>query len=307
MKKIFGNFLAIAILFSLFTITASAEKTVDVESEDVEEPSYVDVYTATCPEHGNVEYVAYNTQDYEYSYGITKHLAIYTPYGYDETSQYDVVIIIPGLYDRETCLFGFKPFNYSDNFMNEVFDNVIYYKLARPMIVVCANWAACDDVGEQAYGHDLNQMANEINKDILPFLVENYALYAKDSSEEELIKNRNHVAIAGFSYGSMLVNDSLVENCISYCSNFCSISCGRMNMSDTAEAIDNSGYGCNLYFCAYGSNDVNVKSDPVSYNELLSLSETLVDKENAVAVAIQNEYHSIGLMDKALVMFMQLI
>jgi enterochelin esterase-like enzyme len=113
---------------------------------------------------------------------VMKPLNVYTPPGYDEQTDYPLIIIMHGITDNENT------WNERSNpNVARLFDNLITSNATKPFIAVFAHGTVDDSTnGYYAFG-------GELTKDLLPFLEANYSIK----------KDRGSRAMAGFSFGGM--------------------------------------------------------------------------------------------------------
>ena len=83
-----------------------------------------------------------------------------------------------------------------------LFDRMIEQGLCEPCIIVCP----CVETNlVQGLTAGIYQMRDELRKDILPWVAENYSTYAEDGSLESLQAARAHFGLAGLSNGALFV------------------------------------------------------------------------------------------------------
>jgi enterochelin esterase-like enzyme len=113
---------------------------------------------------------------------VMKPLNVYTPPGYDEQTEYPLILIMHGITDNENT------WNERSNpNVARLFDNLITSKATKPFIAVFALGTVDNSTnGYYAFGA-------ELTKDLLPFLEANYSIK----------KDRGSRAMAGFSFGGM--------------------------------------------------------------------------------------------------------
>jgi enterochelin esterase-like enzyme len=113
---------------------------------------------------------------------VMKPLNVYTPPGYDEQTEYPLIIIMHGITDNENT------WNERSNpNVARLFDNLITSNATKPFIAVFALGTVDNSTnGYYAFGA-------ELTKDLLPFLEANYSIK----------KDRGSRAMAGFSFGGM--------------------------------------------------------------------------------------------------------
>ena len=156
-------------------------------------------YFTDCPHQGTVTEISYETKDHwkENSKPFTKHALVYLPYDYNSNKQYDVLILLHGhTLNRTAIMNKVTTFDYGvkSTFRN-MFDWVFYDKLTPSKIIVTLDTPLESD-------HKFRDMGYELRYDVLPTLANNFATYAKDGTEEELIKARDHFGLGGSSNGA---------------------------------------------------------------------------------------------------------
>ncbi len=159
---------------------------------------------------GTVSLVKYITRDYvsDEHYDIEKDLAVYLPYGYDESEQYDVLILLHCAWaDHRFWLAEERDYRTLDGnipvLVPNLLDNMIEEGYCRPTIVVSPCVYLYDrqpSVAGTAY--EYAQFTHEVGKDLLPYIAENYATYAADGSRGALRDAREHFGFLGASYGA---------------------------------------------------------------------------------------------------------
>ena len=178
---------------------------------------------------GTVELVQYATHDLVSGgdYEVMKDLAVYLPYGYDETQQYDVLILLHCAWadhrfwlvqDREYRTYGegLPPSqedwtlpgagsaeSYIPVSVPNMLDRMIEEGWCRPLIVV-GPCVYLYDHQPSAAGtqYDYTQFSREFGPDFLSYLAEHYATYAADGSREALAAAREHFGVLGASFGA---------------------------------------------------------------------------------------------------------
>lgn len=113
---------------------------------------------------------------------VMKPLNVYTPPGYDEQTEYPLIIIMHGITDNQNT------WNERSNpNVARLFDNLITSNATKPFIAVFPLGTVNNaQNGYYAFG-------GELTNDLLPFLEENYSVS----------KDRGSRAMAGFSFGGM--------------------------------------------------------------------------------------------------------
>ncbi len=180
-------------------------------------------------EQGTVELVQYLTHDHvsDESVGVMKDLAVYLPYGYDPAKQYDVLMLLhcagfdhrfwlvdnreyrilgeglPPSQDDWTLPGANVPGGVLPVYVPNILDRMIEEGWCRPLIVV----SPCIYLyGEQSSSvgnrYDYVQFSREIGPDLMAYIAEHYATYAKDGSRQSLTEAREHFGVLGASFGA---------------------------------------------------------------------------------------------------------
>ena len=136
---------------------------------------------------GKVSYCYYFSKQF----GIERPMCVYTPAGYDPAGKekLPVLYLIHGMTDTYETWFKV-------GHANNILDNLIAQGKAKRMIVVMpyANPAPelrIQGKGEQYNLMDAKQIANEIVKEVMPYIEQNY----------NVLTDADHRAVAGFSLG----------------------------------------------------------------------------------------------------------
>lgn len=151
-------------------------------------------YFNEIPNGGRVEKVNYDTYDYtkKDKPKITKPAYVYLPYGYDKNNtdkKYNVFFFIHGWTGTAE-----EYFDYENEAMKKVLDNMINDKLIDPLIVVSLTWDSEDKA--QDWMRSTDEIAvyhQEFRNDLLPFIDKTY----------NTKKNRDSRAFGGFSLGGV--------------------------------------------------------------------------------------------------------
>lgn len=159
---------------------------------------------------GTVSLVKYTTRDHvaDGNYTIEKDMAVYLPYGYDESSRYDVLILLHCAWaDHRFWLAEDREYRTAEGIIPvsvpNILDHMIEEGLCRPTIVASPCIYLFDghpNLSGNAY--DYAQFTHEVGDDLLPYLAENYATYAADGNREALREAREHFGFLGASFGA---------------------------------------------------------------------------------------------------------
>jgi len=225
---------------------------------------------------------------------IQKRAFAYLPNGYDESKQYNVLYLLHGSTLNEGFWFAKGTFNpnagnyqngcYTENVLNYLVDKGL---MADTIIVTPTLYSGrsyLEQYGQiKDYGkgdleasflfiaedgsiervieidnnnsYVMNQFYRELENDLMPYVAENFATYAKSGSLEDLSAARDHQGYAGLSLGSMTGYQSIWTNCldvISYIGNF---SGGPMGVDITTQADTLKQYPMNFWYVGEGTDD----------------------------------------------------
>lgn len=247
-----------------------------------------------CDEQGSVVRVDYATRAYvreekddsDEQIPITKTMYVYLPYGYTEEEQYDVLYLMHGIDENEGYWFA-QGEKYADggfggipNFTATLLDNLIAQGVCEPMIVVTPTFydPLYAETGEDPTMDDVDAFTQELQKDIMPYIAENYSTYAASGAAEDLIAARDHQAFAGFSMGSMTTWRAGVLGSLEYFSWFGSYSAGpSASEEDITAFVDHLNanatqdkYPIRFWLHANGTNDFLHDSHVAAYESLLA-------------------------------------
>lgn len=207
----------------------------------------------TCPHQGTVETFTYQTKDYWYKNAeLEKEGMVYLPYGYDEDEKYNVMILLHGhtlnMHAFMDSVMGFD-YGVRVQYRND-YDWIFYENLCRPCIIVTLNTPA------EGY-HQFRDMQYELRYDVLPYIANNFATYAKDGSDESLIAARDHFGLGGSSNGAGFTHGGSIYSNMAYFGSVLMMS-GGMNYTHQTKNILSGleqGYKLNAFIRACGSLD----------------------------------------------------
>lgn len=223
-NKIFSILLVIILCISLFPTISFA---------DYSKNTLPEYYFTECPEQGTIK---------EYEYKKDEVLKVWTPYNYDNSINYEIILLMHGdggnlnsWLTKTYNLFG------KDIQGRYIFDWITYEKLVVPFIVVTLN-------NKPKNPHE---MSNDII-DALLYIADHYNVYPT-ASMNSLIKNKKHITIGGLSRGSILTHwfiryyPELASNLI------CMSAAGPYK--EAAEKLDKQNIKILKLFTAVGIND----------------------------------------------------
>lgn len=199
---------------------------------------------APAEEKGELVFQTYETCDYESGLPdrITKTMAVYLPYGYDEEKQYDVLFLLHTSGGDENTWLGYEhAYTIPDQgtlsvSMVNMLDNMIQQGRCAPLIVV---GPSCYVYPGAAAAHnsarDFEQFDQEFSQDLLPFVAEHYATYAADGSPEALAQAREHFGILGASFGAYVNYISIFATHLDLAAWYCFVGGGGIDYSYVTE------------------------------------------------------------------------
>lgn len=221
-----------------------------------------DEYYLPCEREGTVEYVKVETHK-----GL-QTISIYTPYGYDPSQKYDVMVMIGGL--NSTCKAWFdQEFPIWKKTMNirPMLDNMIDKGSCRPLIFMSINT------------YSLESMSTYMKYYFLPYLIENYSTYA--DSVEDMPNQREHFGIGGISWGGYQTFYGGFRDLFDLFGKYCPIA-GSTEPELAAKALNSQfgDYGVDLFVCGCGTKDGQYGLTRRHYEYLINNVPTFKEGEN---------------------------
>lgn len=254
----------------------------------------------TC--HGTVESVSYTTPDYSgWDPGLTfdKKMNVYLPPDYDESKQYNVLILMHGMYDNENYwlqdpneyILGSEGFVYSKN----VIDNMISDGLCQELIVVSPTFYRDSETmrGYNRY-REQAQLMPELRNEILPYIVEHYSTYAETPDTEGISAAREHFAYAGLSMGSIYAYNTVMpdgQDLFAWYGCFSGSECEPKAVAAALNAPDKENYPIRYFYNAAGTKDTMRAQHYKEYTYLITHTDKLSEGENSVFVDHPNVGH----------------
>lgn len=270
-------------------------------------------YFIECEHAGKLERLSYQAPYYPSNgeYMLNKDMLVYLPYDYDESKQYDVLLLISGQHGHAEDFFT-NVLDYDGPFPKVqgvyLFDYIFENKIAKPTILVAINTRAA--VRSARLTDTLpEQIGPELRNDILPCIIEHYSTYAEDSSPESISAARQHFGISGFSNGAIYAyRNGFLEN-FDLFGNFMCMS-GSNSSGKIAEIINGEEWGdlpIYYYFAGAGTLDIRLLNSMHGYQNIVNNTERLIEGENAMLVNINGGHKwcvwFTGLYDALQVMF----
>lgn len=202
-------------------------------------------YYEVANEQGKLEEFYYNTYEsktYEQkSKQLRKRAIVYTPYGYDESKEYDIFYLMHGGWSNETTSLG-TPSN--PGAFKNVIDNSIQNGEIKPIIIVCPTYnnESSEDSGDYslAYYTLTVNYHNELINDLIPNVESRYSTYAKSVSHQDIVASREHRAFGGFSMGSVTTWHTFINNLDSF--KYFITSSGAVDANTIDDSVQKQGY-----------------------------------------------------------------
>ena len=203
---------------------------------------------------GTVQKFEYHTHYYSGTAAtpMKKDLCVYLPHGYNESTKYNLMVLLPGMDMPASCYLKRAHRHtkelYSVQFQN-VLDNMIELHMIDPLIIVTLPYFGATVPGRPDMQLDGNQVVRELRNDLLPFMAKNYSIYD--------IGDRDHFGIFGFSYTSSMVMKYVMPFCLDLFSWFgaCSVFYYAFGPSIQALEEEIEKYAVNYLYVTYGDKD----------------------------------------------------
>ena len=242
-----------------------------------------------CAHPGTVQKQTYIQKlHYQGDEEVTKNLNVYLPYGYTEQEKYNVLVLIHGQGDNE------------DDWLVEthesgghamcgrvILDNIFEQGLAEPCIVVTP---VTETKFVQGLTAGIVQMQDELRETILPYIVEHYSTYAKDSSEKSLQEARSHFGLGGLSNGALFTYEGGMRKDFDLFGSYCAFS-GNGEPWKTVAAIQEDEFAklpVDCLFTGAGTlNDWQQNYTEIGFEYFLEKDERFVEGENAWRVDVE--------------------
>ena len=227
-----------------------------------EELEYIpEGYTRPAERPGTLERLDYQTWEslsYEdHTQRLTKTAWVYLPYGYSESTQYNVLYLSHGGWSNETTTMGTPD---SPHDFKHIMDHAMEDGKIRPLIIVLPTYNNTSESDSGNYSLALrltDNFHNELVNDLIPAVESKYSTYAESTDVSGLAASRDHRAFGGFSMGSMNTWHTF-EHCLDYFRYFAPSSGGPIGNGEAmADIVRNSGHTPEDFFIftASGTDD----------------------------------------------------
>ena len=218
-------------------------------------------------------------------------IVVYTPYGYDEDKQYNVLILSPAS-GHSAHQWLEKPTLVNANLGRikgcDLLDRLIAAGRIEPLIVVAVEYYQSGSPADVAFFYEW-----DLRGRVLPFLAENYATYASVDENGALIPAPEHFGYAAYSFGAM-IGWQMLPDCTDLFAYWSLASGGYQNDEELAERLDASIGEENPILYLY-TGDGTLAAGWMAYrNRVEKLSEDcrcIEDGINLSFVAVDNVEH----------------
>jgi enterochelin esterase-like enzyme/acetyl esterase/lipase len=208
-----------------------------------------EAYYSPAAQQGKLAELTYDTYEsktYEQNAKtLHKRAIVYLPYGYSDSSEYNVFYLMHGGWGNESSTLGTPN---QPNQLKNVIDNAIVKGDMKPLIIVCPTYnnESPRDSADFSLALELNRnFHNELVNDLMPAVESTYNTYAKGVTPEELMVSRDHRGFGGFSMGSVATWRTF-QNCLDYFRFYLPMSCGTSlgdeNIFEAAKNRDPDDY-----------------------------------------------------------------
>ncbi len=253
---------------------------------------------------GKVERIDYVTKHLNGS-DMNKYAFVYTPYGYDETKEYEILYLIHGGgEDAEKYLYK----DGEANPLKRVVDNLIENGIIQPSIIVTPSWNLNNVPNREYPGREqTDNFKNEI-VDLMKVVETKYSTYAASIDDEGFTSSREHRSVAGWSMGSV-TTWCIMSQHVGYFKRFGNMSCdswiacqdgGKLQPNETAElltdAIKAQGYSRKDFesYIITGSKDATYAQVTLMVGCLMAFPEYFLfdgEEQNAIYLVWKDGEH----------------
>ena len=298
-KKSISVLLAAVLSVTLLLGTAMVANATDYEESFIKRIPLKDKYTKAIDEAGTLETVTYTTHGYaidgEEETEVEKVMQVYLPYGYDPANQYNVVYLMHGGGESEYYWLNDVPVYEGTKAMGKttrgMIDNMQADGKIDPTIFV-APTTNTEVNGKRAEGFD--GFAEELRKDIIPYIESHYSTYAAgDVSEENLKATRDHRAFCGFSMGSMCTISAAMMKTLDLISYFGAFSGAKADINTFKPAIESFGVDVKYMYNGNGTADIAHDEHEEFVQDILEqMPETFQDGVNFAWIDFKGGSHA---------------
>ena len=245
----------------------------------------IEFYTET-ENAGTVYLHEYESPAYEDQQHATyeQRINIYLPYGYDESTPYNVLVLVHGGGGNQDSWLN-DVYYYDEGIQMRgrvIFDNMFEQGICDPCIIVCpvTEIPQCQGIVSSTV-----QLRQELREYILPYLAEHYSTYAADGRLDSLKAARDHFGLGGLSNGALFVYEGGMCYNFDLFGSYAAFS-GNGSPWETVNTIQQSSeysqLPINCYFTGAGTvNDWQIDFTRNGYNYFVEQLPQLEEGKNA--------------------------
>lgn len=199
---------------------------------------------------------------------LRKRALVYLPYGYEESTAFNIFYLMHGGWRTEETLLRGVPgpalppwvHEQPPKYFKNVLDHAMEENVIRPMIIVCPTFNNLHDTDSGDYDLSVKLTANfyrEFVNDLAPAVERKYHTYAERVDRDGLEKSRDHRGFGGFSMGGV-ATWQIMAHCIDVVKYFMPMSSGRTGTADAIlQEIQDNGYSMDFFevYAASGKKD----------------------------------------------------
>lgn len=238
-----------------------------------------DAYYGLADEQGSLSYFSYTTKNYDGDDSEEeKYAVVYTPYGYDASSQYDIMYLMHGVYGYAEIFLGYPG---EETEMKNCIDHMIEEGMIRPMIIVCMSYYDNNEqeINDNEDADITKAFSQEFQNDLMPAVESSYSTYAASTSMEDLAASRDHRIFAGFSMGGVTTWYAFMQS-MSYCRYYLVMS-GMLYWGPDSPADPDGSWSGQMLSNAlrsqgYGKNDFYIYMATGGYDEAKPFLESQI-------------------------------
>lgn len=253
-------------------------------------------YFTPCEHEGKVETFELVCSKHDPSKNGWRKIDVYTPYKYDPSQKYNVLILQPGLHEDNTVITT-RPLHFKYPAPAEgacgryIFDHMFDLGDCEPMIIVSLDGLETTYDGGR-WQSSFDSMWKSIHDDVLPFVVSHYSTYAASPSIEDIRLARDHFAYGGTSNGGYHTYYVAMRCMLDCFSNFIPIY-GSIQGVTVAKAMDEKfpDYDVKMFVAGVGVDDSAAYKQTVEdYQDLIGASSKLFPGINCFLVESQGAH-----------------
>ena len=218
---------------------------------------------------------------------------VYTPYGYDPETKYNVLILAPGAgHNAHFWLETANTFSVTFGRLKgtEMLDGLIEGGCIEPLIVVAAEYYLRGEPAQSAVWYEQN-----LRRYILPFVAEHYGTYGSVDENGTFVPAPEHFALLGASFGAM-IGWQMLTNCADLFSYWGLLSGGFRDDENMIERINAGLDGTRpirLIYAGDGKQAAGSSAYQHRVERIIEGCDGLEDGKNILFLASEQTTHSL--------------